>query len=170
MSVCWFDISENKASAPEAFRPCPESDDHNVCVILPALVGDRSSEEVVDCSRVRVQDWSPVAWLQSLPCGLPGLQNCQSTPITGSAWFQPQAKRHSQARCSPLKQPGKRKFPRRAGWSLESLGSTSSMPETVSSGGHCFLLGAKMQVIENETLGITGSFTHSSRISQRPLR
>lgn len=76
-----------------------------------------------------------------------------------------------QAGCSPLKQSGKRKFPRRLEGGLWSYcGPTSSMPEIVSSGGHFFLLGAKMQVIENETLGITRSFTHSSRISQRPLR
>ena len=58
---------------------------------------------------------------------------------------------------------------------MESLGSASSMPETVSSGGHSFLLGAKMQVVENETLGISlkmklWEFTHSSKISQRRLR
>lgn len=173
--LAWYQWKQGLSSQ---IRPRPESSGHNICVSSQPSSGMGAQRRQLTAPGSELtggQDWSPVVWLQSLPCGRPGLRNRRSTPIARSAWFQLWAERCNQAGCRPLEQPGERKFPRRAGWSVESLGSASSMPETVSSGGHSFLLGAKMQVVENETLGISlkmklWEFTHSSKISQRRLR
>lgn len=174
-SLPWFSSCFGGVSLLAWYCESPSAaSGHVLNPVIPTLVlssqplaGDGSSEEAVDCSRVRVQDWSPVAWTPK-PAIWPSLGSriTGPTPIAGSAWFQLWVERCSQAGCSPLKQSGKRKFPRRAGWSLELLWSTSSMPEIVSSSGHFFLLGAKCKWLKMKTLGITRSFTHSSRISR----